>query len=137
MPVQTLHWRRLWLGLGWAMATSVVYLSLIPNPPEPLAVPFADKVEHASAFAWLALWFLQIVDTRHRVHVAAALLLLGVAIEVAQSFTPTRMFELADIAADAAGITIGAGLARTGLGSLLAGIERRLVSRILNHERSH
>lgn len=124
-----LRWRPLWLGLGWLMVAGVVYLSLMPDPPQPVTFPFVDKAEHAAAFAWLALWFLQLVAARRRRFVVAALLLLGGAIEIAQSFTPTRQFELADLGADAVGIAVGAWLARTALGKMLAALERQLVSR--------
>jgi VanZ family protein len=123
----SLQWRPLWLGLGWLMVFGVVYLSLMPDPPQPVAFPFFDKVEHAAGFAWLALWFLQVAG--RRLAVAAGLLLLGAAIEVAQSFTPTRLFELADLGADAAGIAVGALLARTAAGRMLAATERRFASR--------
>lgn len=131
MSMQSLQWRTLWLGLGWLMVVVLVYLCLMPNPPQPIRFAFADKVEHAASFAWLAWWFLQIVATTRRWRAAAALLLLGVAIEVAQSFTVTRSAELADVAADGLGILLGAGLVHTPLGGLLAGVERWFVSRIL------
>jgi len=131
MRAQSLRWRALWFGLGWLMVAGLVWLSLMPNPPQPLSFAFADKLEHAAGFAWLALWFLQIVAARRRLPAMAALLLLGTAIEVAQSFTATRLFEFADIAADAAGIVLGALLAQTGLGGLLAGIERRLAPKVV------
>lgn len=121
-----LRWRVWWLGLGWLMVAALVYVCLMPNPPEPVSFPFVDKAEHAGSFAWLSWWFLQIVARPRRLHAAAALMLLGVGIEIAQAFTPTRDFEVADMAADGVGIALGALLARTRLGTVLAGIERRL-----------
>lgn len=124
MAKHPLRWRPRWLALGWLMAGGVVWLSLMPSPPRPIAFAFSDKLEHAAGFAWLALWFLQIVP--RRLAVGASLLLLGVAIEVAQSHTATRMFEVADIAADGAGILLGAWLVRGRLGRMLSGIEHWL-----------
>lgn len=106
------------------MVACVIYLSLMPSPPEPLRFAFSDKLEHAAGFAWLALWFMQIVP--RRLAACAALLLLGLAIEIAQSFTATRLFEVADIAADGAGILVGAWLARGRLGGMLAYFEKLL-----------
>lgn len=126
----SLRLRPLWLALGWGMVAGVVYLSLMPSPPQPLTFDAADKLEHAAAFAWLALWFFQIVAARHRVATATALLLLGLAIEIAQSFTATRMFEIADITADGAGILLGAWLAHGRLGKMLYGLEQRLSPRV-------
>jgi VanZ family protein len=112
------------------MVAGVVYLSLMPSPPEPIRFTFSDKLEHAAGFAWLALWFMQIVVVSRRFAVAAALLLLGVAIEIAQSFTATRMFEAADIVADGAGIVVGAWLVRGRLGRMLIGLEQCLRPRM-------
>jgi VanZ family protein len=114
------------------MVAGVAYLSLMASPPQPITFAFADKLEHAAGFAWLALWFFQIVSRSRSFALAGVLLLLGVAIEVAQSFTVTRTSELADLAADGAGILLGALLARTRLGGLLAVIERRLASKDLD-----
>lgn len=119
-----LRWRVLWLGLGWLMVAGLVYVCLMPNPPEPVSFPFVDKLEHGGSFAWLSWWFLQIVARARRLRTAGALMLLGVGIEIAQSFTPTRDFEFADMGADGVGIVLGALLVQTRLGTVLVGIER-------------
>ncbi|MEO1767825.1 VanZ family protein [Thiobacter aerophilum] len=119
-----LSWPSLWMRLGGLMVAAVVYLSLMPTPPHPLVFPHGDKLEHAATFAWLAFWFLQI--TPRRALPMAALLSLGVAIEIAQSFTPTRSAEAADVVADAVGLLLGAKLAGTRAGRLLALLESRL-----------
>ena len=124
-----LRYRKQWLALGWVMIGIVIYLSLMPYPPQPLDVSNADKIEHGLAYAGLALWFFQLVRKSSRVGVGLALCLLGVAIEIAQSFTPTRSFELADMGADAAGVLLGALLIFTRLGRLLAGMERLLIAK--------
>lgn len=117
--------RGLWWLLGLLMVAVVLHLSLMSAPPEPLAFAHADKLEHGVTFAWLALWFLQIAP-RHTLAVMAALLALGVGIEIAQSFTPTRSPEAADVVADTVGLLLGARLAATRAGRLLIALERRL-----------
>ena len=129
LPVTDLHYRKTWLALGWGLVGVVIYLSLMPHPPQPLDVSGADKVEHAMAYAGLALWFFQIVRKSSRLGAGVALVLLGVAIEIAQAFTPTRSFELADMGADAVGVVLGAWLVQSPLGRVLAAIERGLIEK--------
>ena len=124
-----LRLKPLWLVLGWMMVATVVYLALMPYPPQPMDFNSSDKLEHAAAFAGMTLWFFQIVAARRRLAVGAALLLLGIGIEIAQSFTPTRDFEYADMVADGVGILMGAWLARGWAGKVLATLERKLLAR--------
>lgn len=124
-----LRWRGVWRTRGWLMAAGVVWLALMPDPPRPLGFAHADKLEHGAAFAWLALWFLQLAPAGPW-RVVAALSGLGLGIELAQSLTASRSFELADLAADGAGILAGAALVRTPAGRLLAALERHLSNRI-------
>ena len=85
-----------------------VMLALWPAPEHPRPwFPQADKVQHGVAFAALVgLGWLG--ELRPLVRLCLGLLLLGIAIEVAQSFTATRTAEWADLLADAIGIAVGA-----------------------------
>ncbi len=84
-----------------------IALALWPAPElsEPW-FPHADKVQHGVAFAGL-VGLGCLGQLRPLVRLCAGLLLLGAAIEVAQSFTATRSAEWADLLADAIGIAIG------------------------------
>jgi VanZ family protein len=88
------------------VAGIVLALRPAPEHPEPWFA-HADKVQHGVAFAVLfgLGWLGQL---RPLARLCAGLLLLGAAIEVAQSFTATRTAEWADLLADAVGIAIGA-----------------------------
>jgi VanZ family protein len=100
--------RRLWLVLGWVLVAATIYLSLIPNPPEPVSFPGFDKVEHFIIYGALMFWFGQIYTyPRQRVVVAALLVVLGVGIEFVQGMTGYRSFEYADMAADTIGVILG------------------------------
>lgn len=121
MQATSLRWRGAWLLLGWLMVGLVMWVSLMPHPPRPLAFPQADKLEHAAAFAWLALWFLQLARP---VPVLLGLALLGVGIEIAQGFTDMRQFEALDILADGLGMVLGLWLVTTAAGRLLAALDR-------------
>jgi len=102
----------------------VVYLSLIPYPPEPLSFPHADKLEHGFAYASLSLWFCQIyLSARSRMIAVAALVGLGVVVEFVQGWMGYRYFDVWDMAANSTGILLGFLLVRTPLGRLFILIE--------------
>ena len=105
---------------GLLVALLTVGLALSLRPLAPGAGPEnwfagADKVFHALFFA--ALWCLGV---RSRLGLggwlAAALLLFGAAMELAQgAFTASRSASIADLAADAAGLLLGFVLTRWAL----------------------
>lgn len=106
---------------------SIVYLSLIPHPPEPLSFSNADKLEHGVAYGSMALWFCQIyVATRSRMMALAALIGLGVGLEFVQGWTGYRHFDVGDMVANSIGVLFGFLLARTRLGRLFVLIETAL-----------
>ena len=118
---------RVWLSAGWLLIALVVYLSLIPHPPEPLSFSNADKLEHGFAYGSLALWFCQIyVSTHSRMVTLAALIGLGVGLEFVQGWTGYRTFDVWDMVADSIGVLFGFLLVRTPLGRLFILIETAL-----------
>jgi VanZ family protein len=97
--------------------------------PAPLDVPVeqGDKVEHLLAYGAAMFWFAMLAPAfRARLAWAVALAGLGVGLEYAQRMTGYRMFDVMDMAADAAGVLLGWGLAVTPAGRLLAWVDRRL-----------
>ncbi len=115
---------RAWWCAGWLWIVAVFYLSLTPYPPEPVSFEYSDKFEHALAYAFLTLWFCQIqVARKQRRVVAASLVAMGIVIEYLQRMTGYRMFEYADMLADATGVLLGLGLAQTILGRVLRILE--------------
>jgi len=113
--------------MGWAWVVVVIFISLTPNPPEPVRFWNADKLEHALAYGLLMLWFAQIFS-RHmsRLLTAGLLILLGVSLEILQSFTGYRFFEVADMIANTTGVLLGWVWSRTGAGRIYAALEARL-----------
>lgn len=88
----------------WACLLGVVVLSLTPVqqlPPQVLNL--WDKAQHAGGFAVLTLLGLWAYPQR-AVALLAAMLALGVGIEVAQSATGWRYGDVADWVADAVGV---------------------------------
>ena len=122
---QMLKYRRLWITVGWLLVGLVVYLSLTPHPPEPVTFNNADKFQHALAYGALALWFGQIYrSVTSRVMLALALTVLGVGLEYVQGWTGYRTYDVLDMVADGAGVSLGWLLALTPLGRLLEWFER-------------
>jgi uncharacterized protein YfiM (DUF2279 family) len=96
-----------WRRLFWVAVVAGIVLALVPAREDAQHwFPHSDKVEHAIAFAVLVGlgWRGRF---RSMLRLSIGLVLLGAAIEVAQSFTPTRSAEWGDLFADAAGITLG------------------------------
>lgn len=109
--------RTLALVLTGAIAALILLLTLSP-PPETPGTSGRDKIYHAAAFAALVLP-LALTRGMRLVPLLGGALLFGIAIEIVQPGFG-RSFELADIAADAAGALAGAAAGRA-----LAGAWRR------------
>jgi hypothetical protein len=104
--------RRLCVALGWVLAGTIVWLSLIPSPPR-IDVEQADKAEHLIAYGSLMAWFCQLYERAAvRLAYGALWIAMGVGIEFLQRMTGDRMFDVADMIANAAGVLIGWGVAR-------------------------
>jgi VanZ family protein len=106
-PEAALRGRRFWLLLGWLLILFVIYASLTPDPIE---VPGeqGDKFGHILAYAALMSWFANLYEApARRIQLAVGFVALGVALEFVQGWTGYRSFEVADMAADAAGVTVG------------------------------
>lgn len=99
-----------WRAVFWGVVIFGVYWALREVIDAGPSWPYEDKVKHALAFAALALLGWR-AGYREALHLGAGLLALGGAIEVAQSFTPWRSAEWADLLADAIGVAVGLWLA--------------------------
>jgi len=96
--------RAAWLAAFWLASVAVGVLALVPATT-PLPSTGWDKANHALAFAVLALLGMACWPGS-AIRVLAALALYGGAIEVAQTFTETRMGEWLDWCADLTGLAI-------------------------------
>ncbi|QLI83062.1 VanZ family protein [Chitinibacter fontanus] len=86
----------------WALAIWIG--SLMPSPP-PAVVENGDKVQHFFGYAVLACLAFRVAQRYALVWFFAAL--MGVGVEIAQSFTPWRTFDIGDMLANALGAVIG------------------------------
>ena len=100
--------RAVFVALGWALVAFVVWGSLTPSPPSfDMHFDQADKLEHAFAYASIMFWFAQLYARKPvRLAYAIGFVALGIALEFIQGQVG-RDFELADMAADAAGVALG------------------------------
>jgi VanZ family protein len=123
-----LKYHNVWLTVAVLLIMLVVYLSLAPNPPNPLTFENSDKLEHGLAYAMLSFWFCQIYRSAgSRAAVIAGLIGMGVALEYVQGWSGYRSYDVQDMQANSIGVLAGWLLACTALGRLLAHIENRLV----------
>jgi hypothetical protein len=114
--------RKLWIVCGAGFILLVIHLSLTSHPVD---VPgwWNVKVGHVMAYAWLMLWFAQMLRrAAPRVGVAMALLALGIGLEYLQGLVG-RDFSYTDMRDDGIGICIGWALALTPLGGVLERID--------------
>lgn len=122
-----LRYRTLWLAVGYALITIIIYLSLTSTPIEiGLDFPYQDKFLHMLAYFFMMGWFAQIYHVQiQRVTYAIFLVLMGVMLEYVQSFDPARFYETEDMIANTLGVAIAVLLAkRTAFKFLLVKFER-------------
>lgn len=102
-----------WILASVLLVLAVLYVSLAPlNVPVELPTHF-DKVEHAVAYVFLAVWFTGLVARPRYWRVVVALVVLGLMIEFLQAAMPFgRQGDPWDVVANATGIAIGILLAR-------------------------
>ena len=101
--------RRGWRWLFGAAASGVLVLSLLPVPAGLTVFSWQDKLEHALAFAALAL-LASLAQLGGRAARIGGLIGYGVLIELLQGLTPHRMADPWDALADAIGVLMGVGL---------------------------
>lgn len=98
------------LALGWLLVALIVWLSVMPSPPD-IDIEEGDKLGHAFSYGLTMFWFAQLyLRTAVRARYAIGFIALGIALEFVQARVG-RDFELADMAADAVGVALGWGAA--------------------------
>ena len=103
---QTVFHPLLWRTLFIFALIGSYTLSVLPGEVVAPLFSWSDKLNHAVAFLVLA-WLLRMGWEINYFKAAVLLILYGVFIEFSQLFAIHRSAELADVAADAAGVLIG------------------------------
>ena len=95
------------VAVGWAIAAAIVWLSLIPSPPQ-IDFEQGDKLGHFGAYGMLMFWFCLLYQ-RRKVRIAYAVLwiAMGVGLEFIQGELGYRTYEVYDMVAGALGVLIG------------------------------
>lgn len=85
----------------------VLFESFTTAPIE-VSVANGDKFGHVLAYATLMFWFAQIhLSGSSRAGWALAFIAMGIGVEFVQGLTDYRSFEVADMIADAVGVSLG------------------------------
>ena len=97
--------RALAIAAGWGLIAAIVWLSIIPSPPQ-VHASHSDKVGHLFAYGILMFWFGQLYATR-RPYYALSFVALGVALEFVQGWLGYRTQDVLDMAANTVGVLLG------------------------------
>jgi VanZ family protein len=127
-----LRYVRGWRVAGFTLLAAVLLASLMPMVwlwPERggfvSLFAHADKWLHGMGFVVLTVWFAGQYRRRSYWRIATGLLAFGVLIEACQRMVSYRSSDWLDVAANAAGITVGLAIALAGLGGWSLWIENR------------
>ncbi len=115
---------RLWLVSGWILVVLAVITSIMPLSELPKMGGLSDKVEHAFAYAVLALWFAGIYPKSRYPLIGIALLVMGIVIEGLQgAMNLGRQADMRDVYANSFGIVSGLLVALIWLGGWAQRVE--------------
>ena len=116
-----LRFAKFWLALGWLLIALIVFLSLWPEPPQPLAFEQSDKFVHSVVYMLLMLWFTNLYPrSYHHPRLSTAFFAMGICLELLQGMIEHRTFSYADILANGFGILLASLLAKTHLATWLS-----------------
>lgn len=135
--LRAFRYPRVWFGVWVLMILAVIVLSLMPGPPIPASLVIG-KLDHLLAYFALAAFAAEIFMRRRALFGAAlALVLLGIALELAQGYLTTyRHMAMYDGMIDTLGVAIGIATAWTPLAMILLRMERGLTRCVKDQVRS-
>ncbi len=114
------RYAKVWLTLGWLLVAVIVFLSLMPKPPQPLEFEQSDKLYHVIVYMTLMLWFANIYPQRSsQLQLSLGFFVMGVCLELLQGMTEYRTFSYTDMLANGIGILIALYFAKTRLATYL------------------
>jgi VanZ family protein len=120
-----LRYKLAWVLMGVLWIATIIYLSLTSISLPALNFGFGiDKIEHAIAYFVLMAWFGQIYNRPLQLACFAFVFVnLGIGLEYLQALGGHRMFEYADMVANAVGVLLGLWLTVGWLNGLLRRFE--------------
>lgn len=124
-----LRYREAWLAGAFWLAVLIAVGSLLPGPVV-ATVHLWDKLEHGSAYAALTLWLAGLEPRSRAWRPALMSVACGALLELAQgTLTATRLFDPADLVANASGAAVGLLIAWFGAAGWSARVEAWLAAR--------
>lgn len=121
---------KIWWLVGLCLVATVCYLSLSAPPARMPSMSGGDKIGHFLAYGCLMGWFCQLYPrVRTRCFLALGFMAMGIGIEFLQDLNPLRQYEVADMLANCVGVWIAWALCHGRLGTILLGVEERLLFR--------
>lgn len=129
--LRALRWPRWWLATWIVLMLLTVVVSLLPMPRVPVPIDHFDKIEHCIGYLLLAAYAAMLFEAARARRLAYfAVFALGVLIEGLQTLVPWRSGgDVADMAANAAGVLLGSLVATTPLRQALQWFERAVGGR--------
>lgn len=126
MTVSTrMHYRRLWMSLGFLYIAFILLGSLLRVPEVNLHFSYSDKMIHFLLYFILAGWFIQLYHKlTSRLLVILGAMLLGLLIENLQGMTAYRSFDYADELANSMGAITAFLFANTAFATVLKRIDK-------------
>ncbi len=116
----------LWMGFGWLLVAGVCLGSLVPAAHVNGFID--DKIAHFASYFVLTVWFSGLYSkVSYYIVVAAIVIAFGALLDVMQTATATRHFDLIDVLANAAGAIVGLVLSIAVLGGWCGRVERWIV----------
>lgn len=117
----------LWFSLACVLVVFVCVMSLINLSQAQFNV--SDKTLHFIAYCTITLSWMQVLKGKKtRIAIVIGAILLGVGLEIAQSFHPLRHMDYRDAIANSIGAVLGYGLGLLGMSRLLLWFEPKLLS---------
>ena len=122
-----LRFKNIWRLIAYLIILTIIVLSLIPDPEKITPFHASDKIMHALAYAFAMLWFGFCFKGKKLFISAAALILLGIVLEIVQGQTGYRTMDFYDGVADCVGVFTGLMLSFSRLSNALQYFEQRFL----------
>lgn len=132
-----LRFPRLWLSVGWLAIAAAVVVCLAPSENLPKPPNLSDKSEHFICYLLLSCWFAGIYPRARYWIIAIGLVVMGVAIEIAQGAMGWgRQADANDVLANCTGVIAGLLLCWWGLGGWAQRVETMVESLVTGTQKS-
>lgn len=126
-----LHYRSIWLMVGYLLMGLVVWLSLAPSPPD-LRMDEANLSGHFLAYFTLTFWFLSMIERCRWCRIAMGFMAMGLILELIQGATGYRHFDLLDILSGFVGVGLALLAASSPLCSLMSKADQWIADKMVH-----